>query len=66
MSKIKLKLFIKELPSGKVIPLASKSYVITKYDQSVNDFNKERAQAVMGMPSTKDFESQDVKKDWRS
>lgn len=62
MSKIKLKLFIKELPSGKVIPLASKSYVITKYDQSVNDFNKERAQAVMGMPSTKDFESQDVKK----
>ncbi|NUG82421.1 hypothetical protein HUN33_20780, partial [Acinetobacter bereziniae] len=28
----------------------------------MNDFNKERAQAVMGMPSTKDFESQDVKK----
>ncbi|RZG46302.1 hypothetical protein [Acinetobacter wuhouensis] len=61
MSKIRLKLFIKELPSGKVSPLALKNYVITRYDQTVADFTKERAQAFTGAIAIKDFDSKDIK-----
>ena len=61
MSKIKLKLFVKELPSGKIIPLSSKSYVITKYDQSATEFFKERLSAVNGSARIKNFDSKDVK-----
>lgn len=56
MSKIKLKLFIKELPSGKVTNIANTSYVITKYDQTINDFEKEKQRAIWGVKTLADFE----------
>lgn len=51
MAKIKLRLFVKELPSGKIINLANKHYTITRYDQSIDGFNSERNQITMAAGS---------------
>lgn len=56
MSKIRLKLFIKELPTGKVTNISNTNYIITKYDQSINDFEKEKQNAIFGIPTLANIE----------